>query len=87
MVPNLQYNLAGVIRNSLGLFILRTLHHIQHLFLTLSSKDKFIWTILVSLLSAFPVYKKYCMRLNAFVSILLATVIFICYFYYIKEKK
>ena len=89
MVPNLQYNRAGVIRNSFG-FIYPTdfASHCFYLFLATSYllKDKFIWTrsLFGVLLSAFII--KYCdARLNA-LSILLATVIFI-YFYYSKEKK
>ena len=89
MVPNLQYNRAGVIRNSFG-FIYPTdfASHCFYLFLAISYllKDKFIWTrsLFGVLLSAFII--KYCdARLNA-MSILLATVIFI-YFYYSKEKK
>ena len=89
MIPNLQYNRAGVIRNSFG-FIYPTdfASHCFYLFLAVSYllKDKFIWTrsLFGVLLSAFII--KYCdARLNA-LSILLATVIFI-YFYYSKEKK
>ena len=89
IVPNLQYNRAGVIRNSFG-FIYPTdfASHCFYLFLSISYllKDKFIWTrsLFGVLLSAFII--KYCdARLNA-LSILLATVIFI-YFYYSKEKK
>ena len=89
MVPNLQYNRAGVIRNSFG-FIYPTdfASHCFYLFLAISYllKDRFIWTrsLFGVLLSAFII--KYCdARLNA-LSILLATVIFI-YFYYSKEKK
>ena len=89
MVPNLQYNRAGVIRNSFG-FIYPTdfASHCFYLFLAISYllKDKLIWTrtLFGFLLSAFII--KYCdARLNA-LSILLATVIFI-YFYYSKEKK
>ena len=89
MIPNLQYNRAGVIRNSFG-FIYPTdfASHCFYLFLAISYllKDKFIWTrsLLGVLLSAFII--KYCdARLNA-LSILLATVIFI-YFYYSDEKK
>ena len=89
MVPNLQYNRAGVIRNSFG-FIYPTdfASHCFYLFLAISYllKDKFIWTrsLFGVLLSAFII--KYCdARLNA-VSILLATVIFI-YFYYSNGKK
>ena len=89
MVPNLQYNRAGIIRNSFG-FIYPTdfASHCFYLFLAISYllKDKFIWTrsLFGVLLSAFII--KYCdARLNA-LSILLATVIFI-YFYYSKEKK
>ena len=89
MIPNLQYNRAGVIRNSFG-FIYPTdfASHCFYLFLAISYllKDKFIWTrsLFGVLLSAFII--KYCdARLNA-LSILLATVIFI-YFYYSKEKK
>ena len=89
IVPNLQYNRAGVIRNSFG-FIYPTdfASHCFYLFLAISYllKDKFIWTrtLFGFLLSAFII--KYCdARLNA-LSILLATVIFI-YFYYSKEKK
>lgn len=89
MVPNLQYNRAGVIRNSFG-FIYPTdfASHCFYLFLAISYllKDKFIWTrtLFGVLLSAFII--KYCdARLNA-LSILLATVIFV-YFYYSKEKK
>jgi len=89
MVPNLQYNRAGVIRNSFG-FIYPTdfASHCFYLFLAISYllKDKLIWTrsLFGVLLSAFII--KYCdARLNA-LSILLATVIFI-YFYYSKEKK
>ena len=89
MVPNLQYNRAGVIRNSFG-FIYPTdfASHCFYLFLAISYllKDEFIWTrsLFGVLLSAFII--KYCdARLNA-LSILLATVIFI-YFYYSKEKK
>lgn len=89
MVPNLQYNRAGVIRNSFG-FIYPTdfASHCFYLFLAISYllKDKFIWTrsLFGVLLSAFIV--KYCdARLNA-LSILLATVIFI-YFYYSNGKK
>ena len=89
IVPNLQYNRAGVIRNSFG-FIYPTdfASHCFYLFLAISYllKDKFIWTrsLFGVLLSAFII--KYCdARLNA-LSILLATVIFI-YFYYSKEKK
>ena len=89
MIPNLQYNRAGVIRNSFG-FIYPTdfASHCFYLFLAISYllKDKFIWTrsLFGVLLSAFII--KYCdARLNA-LSILLATVIFI-YFYYSDEKK
>jgi len=89
MVPNLQYNRAGVIRNSFG-FIYPTdfASHCFYLFLAISYllKDKLIWTrtLFGFLLSAFII--KYCdARLNA-LSILLATVIFI-YFYYSKGKK
>ena len=89
MIPNLQYNRAGVIRNSFG-FIYPTdfASHCFYLFLAISYllKDKLIWTrsLFGVLLSAFII--KYCdARLNA-LSILLATVIFI-YFYYSKEKK
>ena len=89
MIPNLQYNRAGVIRNSFG-FIYPTdfASHCFYLFLAISYllKDKFIWTrsLFGVLLSAFII--KYCdARLNA-LSILLATVIFM-YFYYSKEKK
>ena len=89
MVPNLQYNRAGVIRNSFG-FIYPTdfASHCFYLFLAISYllKDKFIWTrsLFGVLLSAFII--KYCdARLNA-MSILLATVIFI-YFYYSNGKK
>ncbi|MFS9093069.1 polysaccharide polymerase [Streptococcus timonensis] len=89
MVTNLQYNRAGVIRNSFG-FIYPTdfASHCFYLFLAISYllKDKFIWTrsLFGVLLSAFII--KYCdARLNA-LSILLATVIFI-YFYYSNGKK
>ena len=89
IVPNLQYNRAGVIRNSFG-FIYPTdfASHCFYLFLAISYllKDKFIWTrsLFGVLLSAFII--KYCdARLNA-LSILLATVIFI-YFYYSDGKK
>ena len=89
VVPNLQYNRAGVIRNSFG-FIYPTdfASHCFYLFLAISYllKDKFIWTrsLFGVLLSAFII--KYCAaRLNA-LSILLATVIFI-YFYYSNGKK
>ena len=89
MIPDLQYNRAGVIRNSFG-FIYPTdfASHCFYLFLAISYllKDKLIWTrsLFGVLLSAFII--KYCdARLNA-LSILLATVIFI-YFYYSKEKK
>ena len=89
MVPNLQYNREGVIRNSFG-FIYPTdfASHCFYLFLAISYllKDKFIWTrsLFGVLLSAFII--KYCdARLNA-MSILLATVIFI-YFYYSNGKK
>ena len=89
MVPNLQYNRAGVIRNSFG-FIYPTdfASHCFYLFLAISYllKDRFIWTrsLFGVLLSAFII--KYCdARLNA-LSILLATVIFI-YFYYSNGKK
>ena len=89
IVPNLQYNRAGVIRNSFG-FIYPTdfASHCFYLFLATSYllKDKFIWTrsLFGVLLSAFII--KYCdARLNA-LSILLATVIFI-YFYYSNGKK
>lgn len=89
MVPNLQYNRAGVIRNSFG-FIYPTdfASHCFYLFLAISYllKDKFIWTrsLFGVLLSAFII--KYCdARLNA-LSILLATIIFI-YFYYSNGKK
>ena len=89
MVPNLQYNRAGVIRNSFG-FIYPTdfASHCFYLFIAISYllKDKLIWsrTLFGFLLSAFII--KYCdARLNA-LSILLATVIFI-YFYYSKGKK
>ena len=89
MVPNLQFNRAGVIRNSFG-FIYPTdfASHCFYLFLAISYllKDKFIWTrsLFGVLLSAFII--KYCdARLNA-LSILLATVIFI-YFYYSNGKK
>ena len=89
MIPNLQYNRAGVIRNSFG-FIYPTdfASHCFYLFLAISYllKDKFIWTrsLFGILLSAFII--KYCdARLNA-LSILLATVIFI-YFYYSNGKK
>ena len=89
MIPNLQYNRAGVIRNSFG-FIYPTdfASHCFYLFLAISYllKDKFIWTrsVFGVLLSAFII--KYCdARLNA-LSILLATVIFI-YFYYSDGKK
>ena len=89
MVPNLQFNRAGVIRNSFG-FIYPTdfASHCFYLFLAISYllKDKFIWTrsLFGVLLSVFII--KYCdARLNA-LSILLATVIFI-YFYYSNGKK
>ena len=89
IVPNLQYNRAGVIRNSFG-FIYPTdfASHCFYLFLAISYllKDKFIWTrsLFGVLLSAFII--KYCdARLNA-MSILLAAVIFI-YFYYSNGKK
>ena len=89
MIPNLQYNRAGVIRNSFG-FIYPTdfASHCFYLFLAISYllKDKLIWTrsLFGVLLSAFII--KYCdARLNA-LSILLATVIFI-YFYYSNGKK
>ena len=89
IVPNLQYNRAGVIRNSFG-FIYPTdfASHCFYLFLAISYllKDKLIWTrtLFGFLLSAFII--KYCdARLNA-LSILLATVVF-TYFYYSKEKK
>ena len=89
IIPNLQYNRAGVIRNSFG-FIYPTdfASHCFYLFLAISYllKDKFIWTrsLFGVLLSAFII--KYCdARLNA-LSILLATVIFI-YFYYSNGKK
>ena len=89
MVPNLQYNRAGVIRNSFG-FIYPTdfASHCFYLFLAISYllKDKLIWTrtLFGFLLAAFII--KYCdARLNA-LSILLATVIFI-YFYYSNGKK
>ena len=89
MVPNLQYNRAGVIRNSFG-FIYPTdfASHCFYLFLAISYllKDKFIWirSLFGVLLSAFII--KYCdARLNA-LSILLATVIFI-YFYYSNGRK
>lgn len=89
IVPNLQYNRAGVIRNSFG-FIYPTdfASHCFYLFIAISYllKDKLIWsrTLFGFLLSAFII--KYCdARLNA-LSILLATVIFI-YFYYSKGKK
>ena len=89
MVPNLQYNRAGVIRNSFG-FIYPTdfASHCFYLFLAISYllKEKFIWTrsLFGVLLSAFII--KYCdARLNA-MSILLAAVIFI-YFYYSNGKK
>ena len=89
MVPNLQYNRAGVIRNSFG-FIYPTdfASHCFYLFLAISYllKDKLIWTrtLFGFLLSAFII--KYCdARLNA-LSILLATIIFV-YFYFTKEKK
>lgn len=89
IVPNLQYNRAGVIRNSFG-FIYPTdfASHCFYLFLAISYllKDKFIWTrsLFGVLLSAFII--KYCdARLNA-LSILLATIIFI-YFYYSNGKK
>ena len=89
MIPNLQYNRAGVIRNSFG-FIYPTdfASHCFYLFLAVSYllKDKFIWTrsLFGVLLSAFII--KYCdARLNA-LPILLATVIFI-YFYYSNGKK
>ena len=89
MVPNLQYNRAGVIRNSFG-FIYPTdfASHCFYLFLAISYllKDKFIWTrsLFGVLLSAFII--KYCdARLNA-LSILLATAIFM-YFYYSNGKK
>ena len=89
IVPNLQYNRAGVIRNSFG-FIYPTdfASHCFYLFIAISYllKDKLIWsrTLFGFLLSAFII--KYCdARLNA-LSILLATVIFI-YFYYSDGKK
>ena len=89
MIPNLQYNRAGVIRNSFG-FIYPTdfASHCFYLFLAISYllKDTFIWTrsLFGVLISAFII--KYCdARLNA-LSILLATVIFI-YFYYSNGKK
>lgn len=89
IVPNLQYNRAGVIRNSFG-FIYPTdfASHCFYLFIAISYllKDKLIWyrTLFGFLLSAFII--KYCdARLNA-LSILLATVIF-AYFYYSKGKK
>ena len=89
MVPNLKSNRAGVIRNSFG-FIYPTdfASHCFYLFLAISYllKEKFIWTrsLFGVLLSAFII--KYCdARLNA-LSILLATVIFI-YFYYSNGKK
>ena len=84
MVPNLQYNRAGVIRNSFG-FIYPTdfASHCFYLFLAISYllKDKFIWTrsLFGVLLSAFII--KYCdARLNAL------SIIFI-YFYYSNGKK
>jgi len=89
MVPNLQYNRAGVIRNSFG-FIYPTdfASHCFYLFLAISYllKDKFIWTrsLFGVLLSAF-IIKYSDARLNA-LSILLATLIFI-YFYYSNGKK
>lgn len=89
MIPNLQYNRAGVIRNSFG-FIYPTdfASHCFYLFLAVSYllKDKFIWTrsLFGVLLSAF-IIKYSDARLNA-LSILLATVIFI-YFYYSNGKK
>ena len=89
MVPNLQYNREGVIRNSFG-FIYPTdfASHCFYLFLAISYllKDKLIWTrtLFGFLLAAFII--KYCdARLNA-LSILLATIIFV-YFYFTKEKK
>ena len=89
MIPNLQYNRAGVIRNSFG-FIYPTdfASHCFYLFLAISYllKDKLIWTrsLFGVLLSAFII--KYCdARLNA-LSILLATAIFM-YFYYSDGKK
>ena len=89
MIPNLQYNRAGVIRNSFG-FIYPTdfASHCFYLFLAISYllKDKLIWTrsLFGVLLSAFII--KYCdARLNA-LSILLATAIFM-YFYYSNGKK
>ena len=89
IVPNLQYNRAGVIRNSFG-FIYPTdfASHCFYLFLAISYllKDKFIWTrsLFGVLLSAF-IIKYSDARLNA-LSILLATLIFI-YFYYSNGKK
>ncbi|MBT0951818.1 polysaccharide polymerase [Streptococcus infantis] len=89
MIPNLQYNRAGVIRNSFG-FIYPTdfASHCFYLFIAISYllKDKLIWTrsLFGVLLSAFII--KYCdARLNA-LSILLATAIFM-YFYYSNGKK
>ena len=89
MIPNLQYNRAGVIRNSFG-FIYPTdfASHCFYLFIAVSYllKDKFIWTrsLFGVLLSAF-IIKYSDARLNA-LSILLATLIFI-YFYYSNGKK
>lgn len=89
IVPNLQYNRGGVIRNSFG-FIYPTdfASHCFYLFIAYSYllKDRLIWTrtIVGILLAGFVI--KYCdARLNA-LSILLATVIFI-YFYVVGEKK
>ena len=89
IVPNLQYNRGGVIRNSFG-FIYPTdfASHCFYLFIAYSYllKDRLIWmrSIVGLLLAAFVI--KYCdARLNA-LSILLATIIYI-YFYVVGEKK
>ncbi len=87
-VPNLQYSREGVIRNSFG-FIYPTdfASHCFYIFLAFSYllKDKFIWirSLIGVLLSFFII--KYCdARLNA-LSIILATIIFI--FFYFNEDR
>lgn len=88
-VPNLQYNREGVIRNSFG-FIYPTdfASHCFYIFLAFSYllKDKFIWIrSLIGLLLSFFIIKYCDARLNAF-SIILATIIFI-FFYFNEDKK
>ncbi len=89
IVPNLQYNRGGIIRNSFG-FIYPTdfASHCFYLFIACSYllKDRLIWTRSIVGISLAGFIIKYCdARLNA-LSILLATLIFI-YFYIVGEKK